>query len=204
MTYDHWKTTEQDDGAERPPEQKGPELNQSRTPLRLANFIDEMAAHPEGGKMAAIAYKKCSRLIREWLCEEVCECGGPPCQTPAGHGCSLRYVDREAVPRGFQVTLAEARERLRDALEAMRITKRDAAIRENELIVALAAQEKIIAAVKAERDAIRAKTIEECANVALEQPNSITIFDMIRNLPLTIACSAAMQLGYLIGSVVTG
>jgi hypothetical protein len=145
MTYDHWKTTEPDDGAERHPEQKDPEPNQLRR---------------------------------------------------------------------TQVTLAEAKERLRDALEAMRITKRDAAIRENELIVALAAQDKIIAAVKAERDAIRAKTIEQCKNVALDQRYSgaggswdracLTIADLIRNLPLTLACSAAMQLGFLIGSVVTG
>ena len=61
-----------------------------------------------------------------------------------------------------------------------------------------------IAALKAERGSIRARTIEECANIALGQRNGVTIADMIRNLPLTLACSAAMQLGYLIGAVVTG
>lgn len=109
--------------------------------------------------------------------------------------------------------LHDALEKARISLEMMRIAKRDAAIRTNELIAALAAQDEIIAAVKVERDAIRAKTIVQCKNVALEQRCErrtpwdlacVTIADMIRNLPLTLACSAAMQLGYLIGSVVTG
>lgn len=35
--------------------------------LQLADAIDEMAINPHGGKMAAIAYRKCSHLIREKL-----------------------------------------------------------------------------------------------------------------------------------------
>lgn len=35
--------------------------------------------------------------------EQWCPCGGPPCQTPAGHGCGLRTVephDDDGCPKG--------------------------------------------------------------------------------------------------------
>lgn len=35
------------------------------SPLALAQFIEDMAENPKGGKMAAIAYKHAARLIRE-------------------------------------------------------------------------------------------------------------------------------------------
>lgn len=36
-------------------------------PLQLADAIDEFAINPKGGKMAAIAYRKCAHLIRKKL-----------------------------------------------------------------------------------------------------------------------------------------
>jgi len=42
-------------------------LRPQPTAEQLAAFIEEMAVHPKGGKMAAIAYKHCARLIRERL-----------------------------------------------------------------------------------------------------------------------------------------
>jgi hypothetical protein len=46
------------------------------TARQLADAIDEMAMHPKGGKMAAIAYRNCARLIRRKLMEPCPYCDG--------------------------------------------------------------------------------------------------------------------------------
>ena len=48
------------------------------TPEQLATAMEEMAVNPKGGKMAAIAYRHCARLIREKL--------DPPYRPGFGHG----------------------------------------------------------------------------------------------------------------------
>jgi hypothetical protein len=42
-------------------------INLKSTAAFLATAMDHMAENPKGGRMAAIAYKHCARLIRERL-----------------------------------------------------------------------------------------------------------------------------------------
>jgi hypothetical protein len=72
--------------------------------LQLADAIDELAVNPKGGKMAAIAYRKCAHLIREKLCEPCTYCGdgkmtGLPnnaCENCMNSGYLLRSPEWEA------------------------------------------------------------------------------------------------------------
>lgn len=42
--------------------------------IQIAIVIDEWGINPKGGKMAAIAYRRCAKLIREKLCEPCTYC----------------------------------------------------------------------------------------------------------------------------------
>lgn len=72
--------------------------------LQLADAIDEMAVNPKGGKMAAIAYRKCANLIRKKLCEPCTYCGdgkytglpGNACENCMNTGYLLRSPELEA------------------------------------------------------------------------------------------------------------
>lgn len=68
--------------------------------IQLADAIDEMAVNPKGGKMAAIAYRKCAELLRKHLCEPCSYCGhtglpGNACENCMNTGYSVRREARQ-------------------------------------------------------------------------------------------------------------
>lgn len=66
------------------------------TPSQLADAFDEFAVNPKGGKMAAIAYRKCAHLIREKLVRNM--------TTVSGHEQEeLRMLRERLGPRGLEV-----------------------------------------------------------------------------------------------------
>lgn len=54
---------------------------------QLADAIDAMAENPKGGKMASIAYRHCSRLIREKLTGPCPYCGDGKYTGLPGNAC---------------------------------------------------------------------------------------------------------------------
>lgn len=65
--------------------------------LQLADAIDEMAVNPKGGKMAAIAYRKCAHLIREKLVRNT--------DTDFGQEQELLMLRERLGPRGLEVVM---------------------------------------------------------------------------------------------------